>query len=628
MNDRFRESILKATGATDLAETETIQPLWSGYGKIARIELVGAEMKTVVVKFVRGPEGINHPRGWNTNLSHERKLKSYQVEAAWYSRWSDRCANPCRVPRCYALENQGEESLMVLEDLDQAGYPLRKSDVSKIEIEACLSWLANFHATFMGKSPTELWDQGTYWHLDTRPDELAALNDKNLKNAASQIDRTLNESPFKTFVHGDAKLANFCFSHDGAKVAAVDFQYVGGGCGMKDVAYFIGSCIHEGDCERLEFQLLNTYFANLKSALTRLGKSIDFDALESNWRNLYPVAWTDFHRFLKGWSPDHWKINSYSERIAREVVANLETSTKRLSEETLRTLAALAIGAAEQAGRLIADRAQKPIPVFEKPGGDSLASQVVTEVDQLCQDLILKTLESSFKRFDLGLLTEESADDQSRLEKDAFWSIDPLDGTLPFIESTPGYAVSISLVSQNGTPLIGVVYDPLEQTLYHAIQDQGAFRNGEDWKPALSPDSTQTPLCLIGDRSLTQHPRYSDIVSEMKVIAREQGHNGVRCMLQGGAAMNACWVLENGPACYFKLPKPQDGGGSLWDYAATACIFKEAGAFVSDIYGNQLDLNRPDSTFMNHRGILYASDRKLAERIRKRRGYLNFNETG
>jgi 3'-phosphoadenosine 5'-phosphosulfate (PAPS) 3'-phosphatase len=101
----------------------------------------------------------------------------------------------------------------------------------------------------------------------------------------------------------------------------------------------------------------------------------------------------------------------------------------------------------------------------------------------------------------------------------------------------------------------------------------------------------------------------------MKVIAREQGHNGVRCILQGGAAMNACWVLENGPACYFKFPKPQDGGGSLWDYAATACIFKEAGAFVSDIYGNQLDLNRPDSTFMNHRGILYSTDRKLAERI-------------
>ncbi|MGE9289409.1 MAG: choline kinase, partial [Puniceicoccales bacterium] len=38
---------------------------------------------------------------------------------------------------------------------------------------------------------------------------------------------------------------------------------------------------------------------------------------------LYPVAWTDFHRFLKGWSPGHWKIHGYSERLSRSVMANL-----------------------------------------------------------------------------------------------------------------------------------------------------------------------------------------------------------------------------------------------------------------------------------------------------------------
>jgi 3'-phosphoadenosine 5'-phosphosulfate (PAPS) 3'-phosphatase/aminoglycoside phosphotransferase (APT) family kinase protein len=617
MNDLFRESILNATGATDLVETETIQSLWSGYGKIARIELVGTEIKTVVLKIVRSPDGGDHPRGWNTNLSHERKLKSYEVEAAWYSRWSDRCAEQCRVPQCFALENQGEGSLMVLEDLDQAGFPIRKSDVSQIEIDACISWLANFHATFMGESPIELWDQGTYWHLDTRPDELEALDDKELKNAASQIDKTLNNSPFKTFVHGDAKLANFCFSRDGASVAAVDFQYVGGGCGMKDVAYFIGSCIHETNCERLEHQLLNTYFGYLKSALTRSGKSIDFDALEANWRSLYPIAWTDFHRFLKGWSPGHWKLNSYSERIASEVLAKLKTSPKHLSQNDLKELAELAIDAAKQAGRIISDRAQKPVTVFKKTGGDSLASQVVTEVDQLCQDLILKTLKPSFERFDLGLLTEESTDNESRHDKDAFWCIDPLDGTLPFIESTPGYAVSISLVSQKGTPLIGVVFDPVESTLYHAIEGEGAFRDHEPWKPDLVPKASLKSLSLIGDRSLAQHARYSEIVSETEAIAHERELDGVHSKLTGSAVMNACWTLENAPACYFKFPKPTDGGGSLWDYAATACIFKEAGAFVSDIYGAPLDLNRSGSTFMNHRGILFATDQELAERIRE-----------
>ena len=85
----------------------------------------------------------------------------------------------------------------------------------------------------------------------------------------------------------------------------------------------------------------------------------------------------------------------------------------------------------------------------------------------------------------------------------------------------------------------------------------------------------------------------------------------------GGAVINACHALENAPGCHFKFAKPQEGGGSLWDYAATACLFEEAGAEVSDVHGDPLDLNRPDSTFMNHRGAVYATDQHLAERIRE-----------
>ena len=40
-------------------------------------------------------------------------------------------------------------------------------------------------------------------------------------------------------------------------------------------------------------------------------------------RSVYRVAWADFHRFLKGWSPGHWKINSYSERVTKEVISQL-----------------------------------------------------------------------------------------------------------------------------------------------------------------------------------------------------------------------------------------------------------------------------------------------------------------
>lgn len=304
--------------------SEVIQELWSGYGKILRIRLSGGSRASVVAKHVRVPNGGTHPRGWNTNLSHQRKLKSYEVETVWYRDWSRQCDDTCRIPHLLAYEQQGDEILLVLEDLDEAGYPARIQCVNQQQLDACLHWLANFHATFIGAKPAGLWETGTYWHLETRGDELDVLDDLPLKQAAPTIDRILNQARYQTLVHGDAKLANFCFSEEGRNVAAVDFQYVGGGCGMKDLAYFIGSCLDENDCERRETELLDSYFACFRQVLAEKHPKTDATALEIEWRALFPLAWTDFHRFLKGWSPGHWKINSYSERLARKVVAGLQ----------------------------------------------------------------------------------------------------------------------------------------------------------------------------------------------------------------------------------------------------------------------------------------------------------------
>jgi len=314
MNEYFKSIILKKTGASSLIEKEIIQELWSGYGKIMRISLTESALKSVVVKHVQLPMHATHPRGWNTDIGHQRKVKSYEVEAKWYDTYSTN--SKARLPNCLGIETCNGEMLIIMEDLNEVGYLLRKHSVTWAEIVACLEWLSKFHSSYLGEIPEGLWEVGTYWHLKTRPQELAKLNDQSLKEAATIINETLNKCKYKTFVHGDAKLANFCFTKDG-KVAGVDFQYVGGGCGMKDVAYFIGSCLNEKECERLEDQILDTYFEFLQSELKEKNK-----ALENEWRSLYRVAWADFHRFLKGWSPGHWKINSYSERVTSAVIKN------------------------------------------------------------------------------------------------------------------------------------------------------------------------------------------------------------------------------------------------------------------------------------------------------------------
>lgn len=308
--------ILHHTKADSILQTDLIQNLWSGYGEILRVWLDGYEKESIVVKHVKLPSESNHPRGWNTDIGHQRKLKSYEVETAWYRNFAK--DSKARVPNCIAVDRVGEETVILMEDLDASGFNLRKTEVTWNEVEACIVWLARFHASFMDRIPEGLWPVGTYWHLDTRPNELDALDDTELKQAAASLDAKLNDCKYKTLVHGDAKLANFCFSSTG-DVAAVDFQYVGGGCGMKDLAYFIGSCFYEEDCERLESKILDTYFSYLQAELESPNPE-----LEKEWRELYHVAWADFHRFIKGWSPGHWKINSYSERITKEVIQQLK----------------------------------------------------------------------------------------------------------------------------------------------------------------------------------------------------------------------------------------------------------------------------------------------------------------
>lgn len=325
------DRLLRLLKADDAVEREFIQELWSGYGQIARYDIRSGDSppESVVVKHVRPPMprsagGRSHPRGWSTNRSHQRKLRSYQVETEWYQRFADRCGTGCRVPRCLAAEELADGWLLVLEDLNAVGFPRRARQAGEAEWRACVRWLAWFHATWMGVEPEGLWPVGTYWHLDTRPDELDALNDAGLREAASAIDRQLRDCSAMTLVHGDAKLANFCFSADGESVAAVDFQYVGGGCGMKDLAYFVGSCFGEADCEAREEDVLAAYFGALRKALASVETEATADDIEAEWRPLYRVAWADFHRFLKGWSPGHWKVTDYSERVVREVVGALE----------------------------------------------------------------------------------------------------------------------------------------------------------------------------------------------------------------------------------------------------------------------------------------------------------------
>lgn len=303
------EWVARVAGGGKARRGTRLQSLWDGYGEILRVEIVGGDVESVIVKCVKPPARAKN------EVSDARKRRSYEVERVFYESFAPRCSVACRVPRLFgarATRGRDAESVFVLEDLDGAGYAERRRSADGDTLDRCLAWLAAFHATFFASPPNGLWATGTYWHLATRREELENV-DEAVRAMAKRIDAKLESGVHRTLVHGDAKLANFCFAPDG-RVAAVDFQYVGGGCGMKDVAYLVSG-------EPGEARAVDAYFRHLRRELD--ARSIDAFAVEAEWRALYPFACADFYRFLAGWAPDHFARDRHAKRVLEEVARHL-----------------------------------------------------------------------------------------------------------------------------------------------------------------------------------------------------------------------------------------------------------------------------------------------------------------
>lgn len=266
-------------------------------------------------------------------------------------------------------------------------------------------------------------------------------------------------------------------------------------------------------------------------------------------------------------------------------------------------LTEIAINAALSAGKIIEENIDSKIKVETKEGGNTYASQVVTKIDRDCEEAILTYLLPTCQQFDLGLLSEETEDDKSRFEKDFFWCIDPLDGTLAYINKHPGFAVSIALITKDGTPKIGVVYNPSTKTLYHAIHNKGAFKNGKPWQITTKNNY----LTYLTDKRLSDTTNKDKIITILDEKIANLGLNEWKEISGSGAVLNAILVIENAPAIMLKFPKKEKGGGSIWDYAATTCICNELRVQATNFAGNTLELNRKESSFMNNKGVCFSS---------------------
>ena len=224
---------------------------------------------------------------------------------------------------------------------------------------------------------------------------------------------------------------------------------------------------------------------------------------------------------------------------------------------------------------------------------EGMREAALADVDIQAQKIILEILEPLIIKYELGVLAEEGQHNNSRLEKHAFFAIDPLDGTLHFVEGKSGFATSIALVLKSGQSLLGAVYDPVHDNLYQATRGRGFFVNGERMEP--SPQSSHKErLTLFADRSLQKHFLF-DVLQK-------------NCDVQfvGGAVMNVVQVIMNASSCYCKPPKKSLGGCAIWDLAAVSMFLEEMQGNTLFFDGTPLHLNRDQSIYFNDVGLVFT----------------------
>ena len=210
----------------------------------------------------------------------------------------------------------------------------------------------------------------------------------------------------------------------------------------------------------------------------------------------------------------------------------------------------------------------------------------LTFVDEQAEQKIIATIKDNFPSH--TILAEESGIDKS--DSDFQWIIDPLDGTKNYISEVPIFAVSIALSIKNEI-VVGVIYDPMRDDMYHAIKDQGAFVND-----VAIHVSTQQNMenCLVATGFPFKRKEY---IKQYLSCFEEIFSNisGMRRM--GAAALDLAYVASGRFEAFWEL------GLSPWDIAAGLLLVKEAGGQISDFWGK--DNYLPNDYFLATNGHIH-----------------------
>ena len=206
------------------------------------------------------------------------------------------------------------------------------------------------------------------------------------------------------------------------------------------------------------------------------------------------------------------------------------------------------------------------VETWAKTGGSPVTSADIA-VDRLLKERLLGA------RPDYGWLSEETADDSSRLAARRTFVVDPIDGTIAFIKGRPWWVVSIAVV-EDGRPTAGVLNAPAVGEVYTAEVGGGAHL-GRAPIHATHREALEGAAMLSDVRTI-RHPSWAEPWPEMRIESRNSV--AYRMALVAAGAFDAVLALSS--KCD-------------WDLAAADLIAAEAGALSTDHRGRPFAYNQP-----------------------------------
>lgn len=220
----------------------------------------------------------------------------------------------------------------------------------------------------------------------------------------------------------------------------------------------------------------------------------------------------------------------------------------------------MAVSAAKAAGAIQIANVGKDLGISSK----STESDLVTRVDKECEALIRSMLLGTFP--DHAILGEE---DGNVGEGEFQWIVDPLDGTVNYAHGFPFFCVSIGL-ELRGERVVGVVFDPNRNELFHATLGGGAYLNDS----AISVSH----IAELGGRAMlaTGFPYDTAAAMDALEVFKHFLALGLPVRRPGAAAIDLCYVACGRIDGFFEYKL------QAWDCAAAILIIEEAGGRVSN----------------------------------------------